>query len=466
MLEKMYGKYWQTVIDTMLEGLMLVDPDGKIIFVNRAFEQLSGYSKEEVEGKTCEILGCDTCFGTRAKGMDKYCALFKESTVRRRKCILQKKDGSELHVLKNAAVIRDEQGKVVGGVENLTDLSPILEKEEVIFQLKKELSSEDGFHGMLGKSSSMKKVFDLISSAAPSEAPVVIYGDSGTGKELVAAAIHQLSSRREGPFIKVNCAALNENLLESELFGHVKGAFTGADRTRVGRFEAANQGDIFLDEIGDLPLSTQTKLLRVLQEKEFERVGDNRPIATDVRILAATNKDLNRLMDEGLFREDLYYRISVIPINLPPLRERLADIPLLTDTFIHRMCLKSDKPITGIDKEALDVFMRYHWPGNIRELINVIEYAFVLCPGGEISTAHLPAQFSGKQQPHPTMGPGTPAPHQARDNRQELIRVLQETGGNKSEAARRLGVSRVTLWKWIKKYGIQIDKQVREQMDS
>jgi two-component system response regulator HydG len=462
MLEKTYGKYWQTVIDTMLEGLMLVDPDGKIIFVNRAFEQISGYAKEDLEGETCEVLGCDTCFGTRAEGKDKYCALFKEGKVRRRKCILQKKDGSELHVLKNAAVIKDEQGKVVGGVENLTDLSPILEKEEVISRLKKELNSEDGFHGMLGKSSNMKKVFDLISSAAPSEAPAVIYGESGTGKELVAAAIHQLSSRSEGPFIKVNCAALNENLLESELFGHVKGAFTGADRTRVGRFEAANNGDIFLDEIGDLPIATQTKLLRVLQEKEFERVGDNRPIATDVRILAATNKDLQRLMEEGLFREDLYYRISVIPINLPPLRERLADIPLLTDTFIQRMSLKTDRAITGIDKEALDIFMRYHWPGNIRELINVIEYAFVLCPGGEISTVHLPAQFSGKQIPAVQKTPESMLRHKARDSRHELIRVLQETGGNKSEAARRLGVSRVTLWKWIKKYGIQIDKQVRE----
>ena len=192
-------------------------------------------------------------------------------------------------------------------------------------------------------------------------------------------------------------------------------------------------------------------------------MGDNRPIATDVRILAATNKDLLRLMEEGLFREDLYYRISVIPINLPPLRERLADIPLLTDTFIHRMCLKTDKPITGIDKESLDIFMRYHWPGNIRELINVVEYAFVLCPGGEINKTHLPAQFSTKQQSQTPKGRETPIPHQAGDTRQELIKVLQETDGNKSEAARRLGVSRITLWKWIKKYGIQIDRQVREQ---
>jgi two-component system response regulator HydG len=462
MLEKIYGKYWQTVIDTMLEGLMLVDPDGKIIFVNRAFEQLSGYSKEEVEGQTCEILGCDTCFGTRKEGKDKYCALFKEGKVRRRKCIFQKKDGGELHVLKNAALIRDKTGKVVGGVENLTDLSPIVEKEEVILSLRKQLSNEDGFHGMLGKSAAMKKVFDLIESAAPSEAPVVIYGESGTGKELAAAAIHYLSGRGDGPFVKVNCAALNENLLESELFGHVKGAFTGADRTRVGRFEAANAGAIFLDEIGDLPLTTQTKLLRVLQEKEFERVGDNRPIATDVRILAATNKDLNRLMQEDLFREDLYYRINVIPIYLPPLRDRRDDIPLLTDTFIHRMRLKTEKAIAGIAKDALEVFMQYGWPGNIRELINVIEYAFVLCPQGEISISHLPAQLLGHNPMHIQQVSKTWGKSQKGDERQELIKALQATDGNKSEAARRLGVSRVTLWKRIKKYGIQVDKQIRD----
>jgi len=462
MLEKTYGKYWQTVIDTMLEGLMLVDPDGKIVFVNRAFEQLTGYSKEEVEGRSCEILGCDTCFGTRKEGKDKYCALFKEGEVRRRKCVFQKKSGGELHVLKNAALLRDKNGKVVGGVENMTDLSPIVEKEEVILHLRKQLSNEDGFHGMLGKSAIMKRVFDLIASAAPSEAPVIIYGESGTGKELAAAAIHRLSARHAGPFIKVNCAALNENLLESELFGHVKGAFTGAERTRAGRFEAANTGIIFLDEIGDLPLTTQTKLLRVLQEKEFERVGDNRPITTDVRILAATNKDLTKFMKEGLFREDLYYRINVIPIYLPPLRDRLDDIPLLTEAFIQRMCLKTEKTITGIHKDALDVFMRYSWPGNIRELLNVIEYAFVLCPQGEISISHLPAQLLGHNPMHVQQATRARSKRSTGDLRQELVQALQATSGNKSEAARRLGISRVTLWKRIKKLGIQVDKQVRD----
>jgi len=463
MLEEKYGEFWKTVVDTMLEGLMIVEPEGKVVFVNRAFEQLTGYSKEEVVGETCEMLGCDTCFGTREEGRDKYCALFKEGKVRRRKCIFQKKDGTEVHVLKNAALIRDESGKIVGGVENLTDLTPLVEKEEVILRLKRQLSHEDGFHGMLGKSAAMEKVFDLIASAAPSEAPVVIYGESGTGKELAAAAIHRLSGRHEGPFVKVNCAALNENLLESELFGHVKGAFTGADRTRVGRFEAANNGIIFLDEIGDLPLSTQTKLLRVLQEKEFERVGDNRPIATDVRVMAATNKELNRLMQEELFREDLYYRINVIPIYLPPLRERLEDIPLLTDFFIHRMQLKTEKNISSISKKALDVFMRYSWPGNIRELINVIEYSFVLCPAGEITVEHLPGQLLGKQPNYVQKNTRTAGRKLSGENeKQKLVQALQASGGNKSEAARRLGISRVTLWKRVNKYGIQVDKQIRD----
>jgi len=314
---------------------------------------------------------------------------------------------------------------------------------------------------IIGNSPQITACLDQVAQAAGCDASVLITGPTGTGKEAFAQAIHDNSNRSSGNFVIVDCASLPENLVESILFGHVKGAFTGAERTRVGRFEAANGGAIFLDEIGDLPLTAQTKLLRVLQEKEFERVGDNRPITTDVRILAATNKDLTRLMQEGLFREDLYYRINVIPIYLPPLKDRLDDIPLLTDTFIHRMRLKTEKTITGIAKDGLDVFMRYTWPGNIRELINVIEYAFVLCPQGEISIAHLPAQLLGHQPVHGLQVPRTRVKSTTGDWRQEIIQTLQETGGNKSEAARRLGISRVTLWKRIKKLGIEIDKQIR-----
>jgi transcriptional regulator with PAS, ATPase and Fis domain len=302
----------------------------------------------------------------------------------------------------------------------------------------------------------MGKVFDLISSAAQSDAPVVAYGESGTGKELVAMAIHRLGARRSGPFVKVNCAALNESLLESELFGHVKGAFTGADRTRVGRFEAANGGDIFLDEIGDLPLSTQVKLLRVLQEKEIEKVGDHRPITIDVRILAATNKDLSKLMEQGRFREDLYYRIGVIPIHLPPLRERREDIPLLVDAFINRLRVKSGKPIIGISREALDLLINYDWPGNIRELINAIEYGFVLCSEGEILPVHLPEQLTQGSPPQTTLRRAEWLLSTA-GQRDKVIEALAEAGGNRSKAANILGISRTTLWKRIKKYGIQVE---------
>lgn len=456
MFETEYSEYWKTVIDSISDGLMIVEPQGTIIAVNKAMEGITGYSKYELLGQSCMILDCDVCPSVRARGKDKYCALFKQGRISRHKISLRKKDGTLTYVYKNAVVLRDSTGSVIGGVGTFTDLSEMVAKDQVITRLRRELSGEDGFHGILGKSSAMRKVFDLISSAAQSEAPVIIYGESGTGKELVASVIHKLGSRGKGPFIKVNCAALSESLLESELFGHVKGAFTGADRTRVGRFEAANGGDIFLDEIGDLPLSTQVKLLRVLQEKEIEKVGDHHPISIDVRILAATNKDLNLLMEEGRFRQDLYYRIGVIPIYLPPVRERGEDIPLLVETFINRMRLKTDKVIDAMSREALDLLIDYDWPGNVRELVNAIEYAFVLCHEGEIMPHHLPEQLSHSpsRQRRP---PQAEWQLSAAGQRERVIEALAAAGGRRAEAARILGIGRTTLWKRMKKYGIQLD---------
>jgi len=456
-----YSQYWETVVQTMLDGLMIVDPDGVILSINNAFERLTGYRKDELIGRSCEVLDCDACFGARAGGGDLHCALFKEGEVKNRKCVLRRKDGRPLHALKNAAVLRDRDGIIVGGVETLADCTDLVAKEEVISTLRRELSIEDSFEGMIGRSMAMQQVFDLIRSAARSDAPVIIYGESGTGKELVAAAIHRLGPRYRGPFIKVNCAALNESLLESELFGHVRGAFTGADQTRVGRFEAANFGDIFLDEIGDIPLSTQIKLLRVLQEKEIEKVGDHRPVSVDVRIISATNKDLARHMKEGSFREDLYYRIGVIPVHLPPLRERREDIPLLVDAFLKRVRLKTRKSIDGIHKKALEQLIRYDWPGNVRELINVIEYAFVLCHDNEIRSEHLPIPLSGRPGSlHRKQPPAKP--RGSAGEREMLLRALKQTGGNRSEAARRLGISRVTLWKRMKALDITVDSTIRE----
>jgi DNA-binding NtrC family response regulator len=288
----------------------------------------------------------------------------------------------------------------------------------------------------------------------------MIQGPSGTGKELVARAVHETSFRNTQPYIQVNCSALNENLLESELFGHVKGSFTGAERDRVGRFEAAHGGTIFLDEIGDISFAIQTKLLRVLEENQIERVGDHRPIPLDVRLITATNKDLESLVDSGQFREDLFFRINVFPINCPPVSERREDIPLIVREFIDRGADESGKDIKGVTPEAMERLMAYAWPGNVREIRNAIEYAFVLCPGGAIDAQHLPPKVTAggvtpfRQQPRSAVSADTV--------RQETIQALRASGGNQSEAAKILGVSRVTVWSRIKKFNLDVTSFLSE----
>jgi len=325
--EQELNEYWKTVVDTIRDAVMIVGTDGTIVFVNKAFETITGYRREEVIGKACTVLHCDICeMALDGKG-DSWCVLFRTGRIDLGRSTLRRKDGESVPILKNASLLLDVKGKVIGAVETMTDLSEIVRKEAQIERYRRELRSEDGFHGMLGASALMCRVFDMIANSAKSDAPVVILGETGTGKELVAKAIHDIGAGEEKPFVKVSCAALNESLLESELFGHVKGAFTGAYQNREGRFEAAQGGTIFLDEIGDLPLSIQVKLLRVLEERTVERVGDNKPITVDVRIITATNRDLDELMRNTSFREDLYYRINVIPIAVPPLRERVEDIP-------------------------------------------------------------------------------------------------------------------------------------------
>ncbi len=446
-----YQQFWQTVVETMTDALIIIDTEGIIVSVNRAMTEISGYTRTELIGRSCGVLDLDTCERVRALGGKHHCALFRDGQVRRCRTVLKTKDGRNIPLLKNAAVLKDSKGQIIGGVETLTDLSEVEARDRVISELRRELSGKDGFQGMIGNSPVMKRLYELISAVAGSGAPVVITGPSGSGKELAAQAIHNLGSRSKGPYIKVNCAALNESLLESELFGHAKGAFTGADRDRKGRFEAADGGDIFLDEIGDLPLSTQIKLLRVLQEGEIERVGDHRPVRIDVRIITATNQDLNRLMSQGRFREDLYYRIAAIPVRLPTLAERREDIPLLVETFLNRIRLKASKNITGVSKEAMEMMMAYDWPGNIRELINALEFGFVLCPKGVLKPEHLPApRHSG----NPVRGGKSRAAARGgipRDERERIREALKKAGGNKTEAARLLGVSRVTLWKKLKK---------------
>ena len=443
--------YWKSVVDTIQDGVMIVNPEGTILSVNRAFVQITGYERQEIVGKACTILNCTSCELARRQEGCHWCAMFKAGNLRKQKCSITRKDGRVVHIFKNASVLKDANGAVTGAVETMTDVTELVAKETQIENYRRELHAEDRFYGMIGSSAAMQGVFELIANAARSDAPVIIYGESGTGKEMVARAIHDAGVRNKHPYVKVNCAALNESLLESELFGHVKGAYTGAHRSREGRFEAARGGDIFLDEIGDLSLSTQVKLLRVLEEKVVEKVGDHRPIAVDVRIISATNRNLAHLIESGRFREDFYYRINVIPIHVPPLRERIEDIPLLARSFFNRISLKSEKRIDGIAKSAMDALTAYSWPGNVRELKSAFEFAFVSCVGGMIDVEHLPPQIfaiTGVSQPVRTARLGS----LDEVKRRRLVDALAEAGGNQSAAARLLGISRTSVWKQMKRY--------------
>jgi len=452
------AKYWKTIVDTLQDGLMVLDPEGNILAMNPAAERLTGYTADELVGQNCQILNCTGCKLYGRGAAEEWCQLYEKGSVRAKKCMISKKDRRAMHVVKNASVLRGSDGNMIGAVETFTDISENVRQQQEIETLRKSCRLEDEHHGLLGKSPPMRHLFELIENVARTDAPVLIHGQSGTGKELVVRAIHEESPRKDKPFIKVNCAALNENLLESELFGHEKGAYTGADRTRIGRFEAAHQGTIFLDEIGDIPLATQVKMLRVLEEKEIERVGDHKPIPVDVRVISATNKDLEALIRKDLFREDLYFRINVFPLNCPSLSERLDDIPIIVQNFIEQNAAKGGKKIVGLTPEAMEALLVYSWPGNVRELRNSIEYAFVLCSGNWIGKEHLPPKITGN-------GRRPPVNHHRssvlwEEERTNLINTLSKVGGNQSEAARVLGVSRVTIWKRIKKYGIRLDTKL------
>ncbi len=445
------SKYWKTIVDTLQDGLVVVDPWGNIRAVNPAAERMTGYKEEELIGRSCRILNCTGC-RIRGEGAgEKWCGLFSVGFMLDKKCLITQKSRRVIHIVKSASVLRDEQGRAIGAVETLRDMSEIVRKQREIETLRQTCNLNDGFYGLLGKTAVMQNLFEIIENVAQSEAPVIIQGESGSGKELIARAIHNAGPRQDKPYIKVNCAALNENLLESELFGHIKGAFTGAEQTRVGRFEAAHEGTLFLDEIGDIPLSTQVKLLRVIEEMHIERVGDHTPIPVNVRVISATNRNIEALIENGDFRQDFYFRISVFPLTSPPLRERRDDIPLIVQNFISQNAAKSGKKILGLTSEAMQKLLKYDWPGNVRELRNAIEYAFVLCPSGAIDVEHLPPKVTTVGvQPADLERNG----REDLSEREELIDALRKTAGNQSQAARILGVSRVTVWKRINKYDI------------
>ena len=463
------------VLDTMAEGLLVLDAACNIVLWNRALEEMTGWQASEMVGASCSRLICSVQRdgGGRPQPAQSDCALLKhvggKSAVTHVECALQTRTGETIPVLKNARVLPGADGMPAGAVITLTDLRPLRRLEHDLAVMRRHLQEADsetetGIGRLVGTSVAMRNVYERLRLASDSDATVLILGETGTGKELAAEAIHLGSARANRPFIRVSCAALPETLLESELFGHVRGAFTGADRDKVGRFEAAEGGTLFLDEIGDISPLVQLKLLRVLQEHEFERVGESLPRPADVRVICATNRDLRELVDRGEFREDLFYRIRVFPIDLPPLRDRKADIPRLVATFIERFNHRTGKKIRGVSSEVMRCFMDHCWPGNVRELENAIEHAFVTCqsdivglldiPGeirqAELRSAYCRNQRKGRSEQEAEYGSASPA-----DTAEGLVALLEQCGWNRSEVARRLGIDRTTVWRKMKQWGIR-----------
>jgi len=437
-------KFFNVILHSIADGVFTTDGEGKITFFNKAAEEITGFTSKEAVGRYCfDIFRADIC-QTR-------CAL--KETLKTKKEItnlpvtILNKNGKKIPISISTAVLKDEKGQMIGGVETFRDLSTIEE-------LKKELSQKYTLSDIISKNHLIHEIFNILPDIAESDSTVLIQGASGTGKELFAKAIHNLSRRKEKPFIKVNCGALPDPLLESELFGYLKGAFTDAKKDKPGRFALANGGTIFLDEVGDMSSSLQVKLLRVLQEKEYEPLGSTNPRKTDVRIIAATNKDLSKLVSEGKFRDDLFYRLNVVKIELPPLSKRREDIPLLIDAFIQKFNVKMGKQILGLSDQALRLLLKHDFPGNVRELENIIEHAFVLCGGSKIDVDCLPRELTMRQEETDSFV-SQKGKHPLEKAEAEIVKTtLEKNRGNRIKAAQELGISRATLWRKIKRYGI------------
>lgn len=452
------SRFISKIIDSMADGVFTMDKTGRIVSWNRAMEQISGYSAQEAIDQTCALLNCSRCFGKTCPANINRCNILEEGASGAKECRLQHRDGYDVPVIKQAGVVRDDAGNILGIVETVTDISELNRARRMAEEASAKLGELYRLDNIIGKSRAMADVFTAVHMAAASDATVLIQGESGTGKELVAGAIHYHSERRDNPLVTVNCSALPENLLESELFGHVKGAYTGAIRARIGRFEEAGEGTIFLDEIGELSPFIQVKLLRALQEREIERVGESRKRKINIRFVAATHQDLQAMVAAGTFREDLYYRLNVFPIRIPPLRERSEDIPMLTSHFIRTFNTRTGKQIIDVSREVMQTFMDYRWPGNVRELENAIEHAFVLCSGDRIDKTDLPGHLREPKRPMSARA-ASALPQQLSPKhltREQLLTLLDECHWSKAEAARRLGVSHTSVWKYMKKWDIPL----------
>jgi transcriptional regulator with PAS, ATPase and Fis domain len=418
-------------------------------------EAMTGFTAAEAIGRPCSLIKGDACFTQSCLNGDAPpCSLFQVGEIHGKRCHIERADGQVLTVVKSGRVVRAANGTLLGGVETVTDVSRLVNLEQEVARLRDAITAVDGRHGLVGRHPAMQDLYARIDTAARCGAAVLITGETGTGKELVAAAIHEASERRDGPFVRVSCAALPEGVLESELFGHVKGAFSGAVRDRTGRFEAAHGGTLFLDEIGELTASVQVKLLRVLQDHQFERVGSNRSIHADIRVIAATHRDLQAQVASGAFRADLYYRLAVFPIHVPPLRERLEDIPLLAGHFLHRGGANRTPPT--VSPAAMARLASGSWPGNVRELEHAIAYAAAVAGDGPIEPWHLP----GQPVAPPTSRVAAARRHAGRPSEDAIREALVRNQGNREATAAELGVTRMTLWRWLKALDLDPDALV------
>jgi PAS domain S-box-containing protein len=433
----------RTILDNIPSGVYTVDQEMNLLSFNPSLERITGYRSEEVLGKKCmEVFRSDFC----EAGCPLKRSMRTGETLRGIEVNLRAKDGSVVPIASSTALLRDEDGRPIGGICSFRDLREVHAVPASQGQVR-------DFLGMVSKNHRMHEIFDLIETVADSDANVLIEGESGTGKELVARAIHRLSGRGEKPFLGVNCASLNENLMESELFGHIRGAFTGAVKDRMGRFEMAEGGTLFLDEVSEIGPHLQAKLLRVVQEREYQRVGETRARKADVRILSASNRRLKDLLAGGSFRDDLYYRLNVVSIIPPPLRERKEDIPVLVDYFLDRSRDHRGGLRRSFSPLAMRVLLEYSWPGNVRELENAVERARICSRGEVIEESALPAEIRrGGGTTHRGARPAGQGPAEPKE---ETIReALSRSRGNREEAALLLGISRVTLWRRMKRLGV------------
>ena len=476
-------EYIDNVMGNSIDAILVTSPAGLVISSNQSFKKLVDYTAKELRNQPVTIVspGIGTyplTIGGSADIDEKYFfdmaemidSLFKQSKVYGFRQYFKNRGGTLIPTEVNISLLRDKQNEITGFVRNIHDLSEkvrlqkeILEKDERITLLKKELTQYYGPDNIIGKSPAIQNIFRLVTKVADTDSTVLLQGESGTGKELIAHALYHHSPRSKGPVVVLNCGAIPRDLLESELFGHVKGSFTGAIRDKKGLFEEAHGGVIFLDEIGELPLDMQVKLLRTIQEREIRRVGDNRSIKIDVRIIAATHRDLLEETRKKRFREDLYYRINVITLKIPSLRQRMEDIPLLIDFFIKK--LQRDKENSKVSREAMKVLLAYSYPGNVRELENIIERALILCEDSTVRVADLPPEVTGPPRNHLQKETSLKedgmkiAVSRTRElaERDMLLKALQEAGNNRAMAAQRLKIGRTSLYRKMKKYNLSAE---------